>query len=577
MATHIGTCIKFGSLMLIFLLGLSACSSGDDDECNPLVAGTMPYLCFLPGGAEDAGSDTAPIAPYNLSLDLLPEGGIDIEWYSNQSISTFWVYRNKAKLAKVSADWWDTVVRTTDDSIEPKTRYCYTVTALDSTGNVSAHSDEVCITTHDDVTAPAVPVIIDATSLSTQTYEIGISWEEPNDDFHVSGYKVFRDGNLIADVSELYFNDTGLVGITQYCYSVIAYDQSLNESAESEPVCATTSWVITVLDLNAPVPAVELALDALGQVHVAYSSISYQPTIDIKELFYMTNAGGTWATEILDHASGSKPSIALEPGDAVHIGQGTKHTTNLSGEWNSENIDDALSIVSLDLDSTGDVHLLYRPQAPTAQLDKFNYATNFGGVWSSVSLGETGARYYRLALDNFDAVHIVYYIDSTNELTYMNNSSGVWVTEIVEQDANILWNIAIAIDSSGKAHLSYYDRVNRDLKYASNVSNTWVVGTIDSQGDVGSGSAIAVADNGTVHISYTDQTDQNLKYVSNASGIWSPVIIDSVNSVRGFTTSWPGYVYPGITSIAVDTTDKVHIAYTGGEYYAAKVLYVTNR
>lgn len=54
-----------------------------------------------------------------------------------------------------------------------------------------------------------------------------------------TGYKVFRDGVEKGDVTGTEFTDIGLENGTTYSYTVVAYDDSGNSSAPSEPVTAT--------------------------------------------------------------------------------------------------------------------------------------------------------------------------------------------------------------------------------------------------------------------------------------------------------------------------------------------------
>ena len=58
------------------------------------------------------------------------------------------------------------------------------------------------------------------------------------------------------------------------------------------------------------------------------------------------------------------------------------------------------------------------------------------------------------------------------------------------------------MDNGGKVHISYFSWTNRTLKYATNASGKWARTTVDNSGYAGEISSIAVDSSGKVHISY---------------------------------------------------------------------------
>ena len=82
----------------------------------------------------------------------------------------------------------------------------------------------------------------------------------------------------------------------------------------------------------------------------------------------------------------------------------------------------------------------------------------------------------------------------------------------------------IAIDSNNKIHITYYDTTNQDLKYITNVSGLWVTTILDSIGNVGLYSSIAIDHNDKIHIGYMDfitlSSKGAFKYATNVSGSW---------------------------------------------------------
>ena len=84
-------------------------------------------------------------------------------------------------------------------------------------------------------TPPTTPSILDAIQFSAGSVEI--SWLENQDDTGVTGYRVFRDGNFIAEVATTAYTDTGLTESGSHCYTVSAVDSVGNESSQSTAVC----------------------------------------------------------------------------------------------------------------------------------------------------------------------------------------------------------------------------------------------------------------------------------------------------------------------------------------------------
>ncbi len=90
-----------------------------------------------------------------------------------------------------------------------------------------------------DTTAPSVPTALTAAAASSA--QINLTWAASTDDLAVSGYKIFRNGTAIGNATTPSYVDSGLSPSTNYSYSVLAYDASGNNSAQSSAVSATTA------------------------------------------------------------------------------------------------------------------------------------------------------------------------------------------------------------------------------------------------------------------------------------------------------------------------------------------------
>jgi len=93
-------------------------------------------------------------------------------------------------------------------------------------------------------------------------------------------------------------------------------------------------------------------------------------------------------------------------------------------------------------------------------------------------------------------------------------------------------------------------------------SHAWVTTTVDSIGSVGLYTSIALDSSDRVHISYIDWTDEDLKYATNSTGTWVTTTVDSIGPVGLYT------------SIALDSLGKVHISYV--DWTDEDLKYATN-
>ena len=171
-----------------------------------------------------------------------------------------------------------------------------------------------------------------------------------------------------------------------------------------------------------------------------------------------------------------------------------------------------------------------------------------------------------IAVDGSSNPHIAY---GGDHLYYAYYDGSIWHYEMVDASPDVGSYASLAIDASGKVHISYYERIYDEddeygnLKYATNASGAWVTTTIDSDGVVGLYTSIAVDSSDMVHISYIsyyDYDNYDLKYATNASGEWVTTTVDEFVG--------------GYTSIAIDSDDKVHISYY--DYDNDDLKYATN-
>jgi hypothetical protein len=512
-----------------------------------------------------------PSVPAALAADPLSPGQVSLSWQaSTGDFSGYRIYRDGVRLASISEASY------TDSTARPATHACYTVTAYDPWGYESPQSGPACATTPADTEAPGVPTGVDVqfSPGPDATFTSQVTWTGAADNSGtVAGYRVYRNGAFLAQLTETWYADPGLGATTQYCYTVTAVDGSGNESAASTPACATTSWSLTTVDGTVDARWTAIALDADGVPHLAYYDGRYLGfnTVD-GTVHHAVLRSGTWRTEAIDRvALDIYASLALlaDSAGALHVAYydyslyRLRHAVNASGVWLLETIDPhALNVttVAMARDAADNLHLAYNPYGTVL------YLTNAGGAWASLPVGGNvgygygGATTCAIAVDAAGGAHVAEYDIKARLLRHTTNASGAWVGEVVDAGADVGLHTAIAVDAGGRVHIAYYDATHGDLRYATNASGAWVARTVDSAGDVGQYAAIALDPAGRVHISYMDATSQSLKYATNVSGLWMTYALDR-------------QVATGYTAIAVDAAGRVHVSYRGG--YSVK--YATNR
>jgi len=95
-----------------------------------------------------------------------------------------------------------------------------------------------------DTAPPTVPENLSATAVSFS--EVAVSWSAASDNVAVAGYRVYRNGTLVASPTGTAASITGLAAGTLYSFTVSAFDAAGNASAQSSPVEVTTPVPVPV-------------------------------------------------------------------------------------------------------------------------------------------------------------------------------------------------------------------------------------------------------------------------------------------------------------------------------------------
>lgn len=205
----------------------------------------------------------APAAPTGL-VATRGDGRVALSWTANTEydVSGYRVLRDGTAVGTTAAG----TRSYTDTGLTNDTTYTYSLHALDTSGNTSQTSSPAVSATPTDLTAPAVPTGLAATSGDGA---VSLGWTA-NRETDLSSYRVLRGGTAVATVAApgTSWRDTGLTNGTAYQYALQAVDTHGNASAASSPAVSATPADTTP-------PAVPTGLAAVrgdGQVVLTWTA-----------------------------------------------------------------------------------------------------------------------------------------------------------------------------------------------------------------------------------------------------------------------------------------------------------------
>ena len=173
---------------------------------NPITANSMSNTAC----ATTDPDTEAPTTPGGVTATAISTAQIDIRWdgsIDDYFVAAYNIFRDGTLLFSVPG----TVA--SDTSAAPDTEYCYSVSAVDTSGNESARSNANCATTPPDVADPTTPTGLTATySTSGSQPMITLDWTASTDDGLVASYRIYRDGVFVADIPDTSYDDGRPVG-----------------------------------------------------------------------------------------------------------------------------------------------------------------------------------------------------------------------------------------------------------------------------------------------------------------------------------------------------------------------------
>ena len=144
-----------------------------------------------------------------------------------------------------------------------------------------------------DTTAPTVPA--PPTLIATGSTEDQISWAPGTDNVGVAGYRLFRNGTLLATLNGLGYVDNGLTPGATYGYRLVAFDASGNYSPVSDTLTVQT------VDTTPPTAPGSLKVTSSASNSVA---LSWQASYGIDGIAGYTISRGTSSTSMSYIATG---------------------------------------------------------------------------------------------------------------------------------------------------------------------------------------------------------------------------------------------------------------------------------
>ena len=332
---------------------------------------------------------------------------------------------------------------------------------------------------------------------------------------------------------------------------------SVVPGAAAEPEAQDLSW--TIYDVDSPkyfddMRDRSLAYDTSGNPHIAYGG---------DHLYYVWYNGTNWISETVDANPqvGQYAALALDNSNRPRISYydayngSLKFAYKMSGVWIIQTLDSPTeSTSSPAVEKSPELKDLLMRMNPGLLEDRSEMTT----YDAQYGVG----RYSSIAVDETNVVHISYHDDQNGVLRYANWDGATWyINPQVDRDLGSETDVgswsSIAVDDSERVFISYMSEKYDNLKYARSDDGgvNWEIETVDegpeSSPHVGSFTSIALDSSNRVHISYLDFSygEYKLKYATNKTGAWNRVTVDNDGEA-----GWD-------TSIAINSKNEIRISY----------------
>lgn len=175
-------------------------------------------------------SDLPLSAPADVTATAVSHEQVDLSWTASEgNVFGYKVLKDGTEIADVTETAYS------DTEVVPETTYTYTIQAYNP--NETMTSADVTVTTPEAPAEPTLSAPTDVTAVATAHDTVDVTWTAAEG--IVDGYTVYRDGVEVGDVTGTSFTDTGLFELTQYSYTVEAYNAEW--ALASDAVTVTTA------------------------------------------------------------------------------------------------------------------------------------------------------------------------------------------------------------------------------------------------------------------------------------------------------------------------------------------------
>jgi len=178
---------------------------------------------------------TPPTVPSNPTGSATGWTTASLSWGAardNVCLLYYQILRNGSPVARVPAG----TTSFTDTELAPGSTYTYRVAAVDVSGNSSAPSSPVTVSTPADSSPPTAPANLSGTVLGSS--QVLLSWDDSSDDVGVVRYDILRNGTVVGSSAGSGYLDSPGAGTTSV-YQVVAYDAAGNSTASSTVTVTT--------------------------------------------------------------------------------------------------------------------------------------------------------------------------------------------------------------------------------------------------------------------------------------------------------------------------------------------------
>jgi len=270
--------------------------------------------------------------------------------------------------------------------------------------------------------------------------------------------------------------------------------------------------------------------------------------------------GQTWQVETV--SEGTKPGIAIDKDDRLHIGYVDE---SFSSGWIRYTLVDGLDKNETEVDQGyfyGPVAIsLLNDSIPLIAIHDHNTENEAvyqqTDLWRKEDISNNGHDGWDndIVVDHEGGVHTST-TDGSAGVEYAYRAPGrPWEKETLPTTMfTYKYSTGIAVDGSNIPHIAYYDPDNQSLHMISKAGDNWQNETIENGG--GSWPDIASDSNGNMHVAYGYEETPTMAIikVAHQSGTdWTIETIDTLNDVGGSARH--------LTSISIDSNDKIHISY----------------